>query len=45
MPVRRVKSGGYQYGAPGKVYRSKAKAVKQGQAIRLSQIRRGKRPK
>lgn len=45
MPVIKVKSGGYQYGTAGKVYRSKAKAVKQGQAIRLSQIRRGKRPK
>ena len=44
MPVRKVKNG-YQYGATGKVYRSKAKAVKQGQAIRLSQIKRGKRPK
>lgn len=44
MPVVKVK-GGYRYGNTGKVYRSKAKAVKQGQAIRLSQIRRGKRPK
>lgn len=44
MPVRKV-SGGYRYGTTGKVYKSKAKAVKQGQAIRLSQIRRGKRPK
>lgn len=45
MPVIKVKSGGYKYGQSGKVYRSKAKAVKQGRAIRLSQIRRGKRPK
>lgn len=45
MPVIKVKSGGYKFGQSGKVYRSKAKAVKQGQAIRLSQIRRGKRPK
>lgn len=44
MPVRKV-SGGYRYGTTGKVYKSKAKAVKQGQAIRLSQIRRSKRPK
>lgn len=44
MPVRKV-SGGYRYGTTGKVYKSKAKAVKQGQAIRLSQIRRGKRTK
>ena len=39
MPVRKVK-GGYKYGAKGKVYRSKAKAAKQGRAIRASQ--RGK---
>lgn len=44
MPVRKVK-GGFQYGTTGKVYRSRAKAVKQGQAIRLSQIKHGKRPK
>lgn len=45
MPVRKLKSGGYKYGSAGKVYTSRAKAVKQGQAIRLSQIRRGKRVK
>lgn len=44
MPVKKV-AGGYKYGNTGKVYKSKAKAVKQGQAIRLSQIRQGKRPK
>ena len=44
MPIIKTKSG-YEYGQSGKVYRSKAKSVKQGQAIRLSQIRRGKRPK
>jgi hypothetical protein len=36
MPVRRVK-GGYRYGKSGKVYKSKAKAEKQGRAIRASQ--------
>lgn len=41
MPVRRVK-GGYRYGNTGKTYRSKKKAQKQGLAIRLSQLRRGK---
>ena len=45
MPIIKTKSGGYKYGKTSKVYKSKAKAVKQGQAIRLSQIRRGKRPK
>lgn len=44
MPVRKVK-GGYQYGTTGKVYRSKAKAEAQGRAIRISQIKQGKRPK
>lgn len=44
MPVRKV-SGGYRYGTTGKVYRSKAKAERQGLAIRLSQARRGKKIK
>lgn len=44
MPVRKV-SGGYRYGTTGKVYKSKAKAVKQGIAIRASQARRGKKVK
>lgn len=35
MPVRKV-PGGYQYGTTGKVYKSRAKAVKQGQAIEIS---------
>lgn len=42
MPVRKVKGGGYRYGTTGKVYKSKAKAQKQGLAIRLSQMRKGK---
>lgn len=42
MPVRKVK-GGYKYGSKGKVYKSKAKAAKQGRAIKASQHRRGKR--
>lgn len=41
MPVRKVK-GGYRYGTTGKVYKSKAKAQKQGLAIRLSQMKKGK---
>lgn len=44
MPVRKV-SGGYKYGNTGKVYKSKAKAEKQGLAIRLSQLKRGKKVK
>ena len=39
MPVRKSK-GGYQYGTKGKVYRgkgAKAKAAKQGRAIKASQ--------
>lgn len=39
MPIIKVKSG-YKYGPTGKVYRSKTKAVKQGQAIRLSQAKK-----
>lgn len=39
MPVRRVK-GGYRYGKSGKVYASRAKAERQGRAIRASQRRR-----
>lgn len=35
MPVRKVK-GGYKYGSTGKVYKSRAKAVKQGRAIAIS---------
>lgn len=43
MPVRKVK-GGYQYGTKGKVYKNRKDAVKQGQAIAISQIKRGKKP-
>lgn len=45
MPVRKVKVGGktkYQYGTTGKKYSSRKKAERQGLAIRLSQLRRGK---
>lgn len=41
MPVKKVK-GGYRYGTKGKVYRgkgAKAKAAKQGRAIKASQKR------
>lgn len=39
MPIIKTKSG-YKYGPTGKVYKSKAKAVKQGQAIRISQAKK-----
>ena len=42
MPVRKVK-GGYRYGKTGKVYKSKAKATRQGRAIKASQHRRKRR--
>lgn len=42
MPVRKVK-GGYRYGNTGKVYKSKAKAAKQGRAIKAAQARRKKK--
>ena len=35
MPVRKV-TGGYRYGAKGKVYKTKAEAERQGRAIRAS---------
>ena len=47
MPVKKV-GGGYRYGTKGKTYRgkgAKAKAARQGRAIRSSQARRGKRRK
>jgi hypothetical protein len=42
MPVKKVK-GGYRYGTKGKTYTSRKKAVKQGQAIKISQKKRGKK--
>lgn len=49
MPVRKVKtpSGkvGYKYGSVGKTYPTKTQAERQGRAIRISQIKAGKRPK
>lgn len=42
MPIIKTKSG-YKYGTTGKVYRSRAKAVAQGRAIRASQARRGRK--
>ena len=45
MPVRKVGQNKWQYGTTGKVYKSKAKAEKQGLAIRLSQLKRGKKVK
>lgn len=44
MPVRKVK-GGYRYGTKGKLYKgrgAKAKATRQGRAIKASQARRKK---
>lgn len=42
MPVRKVK-GGYRYGTKGKVYKSKAKAARQGRAIQANKRRRRKK--
>ena len=44
MPVIRV-GGGYKYGQSGKLYKGKgarAKAVRQGRAIKITQRKRGK---
>lgn len=46
MPVHQTKGGGYQWGKSGKVYYGKGakqKAAKQGQAIKISQQRQGKK--
>lgn len=43
MPVEKAK-GGYRWGKRGKVYRgkgAKAKAARQGQAVKAAQRRRG----
>lgn len=45
MPVRKA-GGGHRYGNKGKTYKgkgSKAKAARQGRAIKAAQARRGKR--
>ena len=41
MPIIKTKSR-YKYGKTGKVYKSRKKAVKQGQAIAISKKKRGK---
>lgn len=48
MPVKKIKVNGqtkYRYGQSGKAYSSKKAAEKQGLAIRLSQLKRGKKVK
>ena len=42
MPVHKT-NGGFKYGSKGKTYKSKAKAAKQGRAIKASQNKRGTR--
>lgn len=44
MPVRKVE-GGYRWGSTGKVYKSKAKAMRQGRAIKASQAKRRRNKK
>lgn len=44
MPIKRV-PGGYKWGNKGKVYKSKAGAVKQARAIIMSQKKAGKKVK
>lgn len=45
MPVKKVGANKWRYGQTGKVYSSKKAAQKQGVAIRLSQLKRGKKVK
>jgi hypothetical protein len=42
LPVHKI-SGGYKFGSKGKTYKTKAKAARQGRAIKASQARRGKK--
>ena len=44
MPVRKVE-GGYRWGSTGKVYKSKAKAMRQGRAVKASQAKRRRNKK
>jgi len=43
VPIKKVK-GSYQYRTKGKIYKRRKDAVKQGQAIAVSQKKRGKKP-
>lgn len=45
MPIKKTKSGGYKWGNKGKVYPTKAGALKQARAIIMSQKRAGKKVK
>ena len=42
MPVKKTK-GGHKYGEKGKTYKTKAKAVKQGKAIKAAGYKRKKK--
>lgn len=42
MPVRKVGPNKWQWGSTGKVYPTRAQAVRQGQAIKASQAKRAK---
>ena len=44
MPIRKI-GNKWQYGTTGKKYASRAKAVAQGRAIKISQLKRGKKIK
>ena len=42
MPIHKVEKNKWKYGSTGKVFKSKKKAIKQGQAIAISKKKRGK---
>ena len=42
MPVRKVK-GGYKWGKTGNIYKKKEDAIKQGQAIEMSEKKKRKK--
>lgn len=44
MPVQKT-NGGYRYGKSGKIYPTRAQAIKQGRAIHASQTSRARKEK
>lgn len=45
MPVRKLSTNKYRWGTKGKIYPTKAQALRQGRAIIISQKKAGKKAK
>lgn len=43
MPVRKVGQNKWRWGQTGKIYSSRAKALAQGRAIKINQLKKGKK--